>query len=95
MNEALEHFQRRLITSENQRIDAIARRVGDVALILEPHLMDKMQEMIDKVFGQLDAQRGPQQPSELTVAREQELAERTKKVEALRKARLARDAAKH
>ena len=57
--------------------------------------MDKMQEMIDKVFGQLDAQRGPQQPSELTVAREQELAERTKKVEALRKARLARDAAKH
>lgn len=55
--------------------------------------MDKMQEMLDTVFGQTRAPRDPQQPNDFTLERERELAERARKIEALRKARMAREAA--
>jgi len=57
--------------------------------------MDKLQHLLDTAFGQPNAEREPQAPSEFYVARERELAERARKIEALRQARLARDATKH
>jgi septum formation topological specificity factor MinE len=57
--------------------------------------MYKMQEMIDRLFGQTETRHVAQQPTELTLARERSLAEQAMKIEALRKARIARDATKH
>ena len=66
-----------------------------MALRLEPQVMNRIQELIDREFRRTDATREPQQPTELTIARERELAERTKKIEALRQARIAREATQH
>jgi hypothetical protein len=50
------------------------------------------QDIVDRVFGQSFSPREPQQPNEFTVARERELAEKAKRIEALRIARISRDA---
>ena len=50
------------------------------------------QDILDRVFGQSPSPREPQQPNESTVARERDLAEKAKKIEALRKTRIDRDA---
>jgi hypothetical protein len=50
------------------------------------------QDILDRVFGQSFARREPQQPSEFTLARERQLAEKAKRIEALRKTRIDRDA---
>ena len=50
------------------------------------------QDILDRVFGQSPSPREPQQPNEFTLARERELAEKAKKIEALRRARIDRDA---
>ena len=52
--------------------------------------MDKLQHLLDTAFGQPDAERKPQRPSEQFMAREREFAERAKKIETLRRARLLR-----
>lgn len=48
-------------------------------------------ELLDQTFGQRITPREPQQPNEFTLARERELAEQAKKIEALRKARIDRE----
>jgi hypothetical protein len=50
------------------------------------------QAILDRVFGQSPSLREPQQPNEFTLARERELAEKAKRIEALRKTRIDRDA---
>jgi len=62
-----------------------------VTLVWEPHIMIK-QDILDRVFGQSLARREPQQPSEFTLARERQLAEKAKRIKALRKTRIDRDA---
>jgi hypothetical protein len=57
--------------------------------------MNKLQHMLDTAFGRPNAEREPQAPSELYITRERELAERARKIEALRQARLTRDATRH
>jgi hypothetical protein len=57
--------------------------------------MSRFQEILDEAFRRPDATREPPQPTELTLARERELAERAKKIEALRQARIAREATQH
>ena len=51
--------------------------------------MEKLQSMLDKAFGTSKAQREPERPSEGFLERERALAERAKKIELLRQARLA------
>jgi hypothetical protein len=51
------------------------------------------QDILDRVFGQSPSHREPQQPNEFTAARERELAEKARRIEALRKTRIDRDAA--
>ncbi len=50
------------------------------------------QDIIERVFGQSFAPREAQQPNEFTLARERELAEKAKRIEALRRTRIERDA---
>jgi hypothetical protein len=57
--------------------------------------MNKLQHLIDTVFGQPAAERTPQQPNEFTFERERAFEATAKKVEALRQMRLAREATKH
>jgi DeoR/GlpR family transcriptional regulator of sugar metabolism len=52
-----------------------------------------MQELLDRTFGRAAAPREPQRPTDMTLARERELAEQARKIEELRKARIAREAA--
>lgn len=52
-----------------------------------------MQEILDRNFGRAAAPREPQRPTEMTLARERDLAEQARKIEELRKARVAREAA--
>jgi hypothetical protein len=51
--------------------------------------MDKLQDMIDRVFGDVDHKPEPQPISGAAVERDQAFAERARKIEALRRARLA------
>lgn len=51
--------------------------------------MQKLQSMLDKAFGAPKAPREPERPSEGFLERERALAERAKKIELLRQARLA------
>lgn len=51
--------------------------------------MQKLQAMLDKAFGTPRAPREPERPSEGFLERERALAERAKKIEALRQVRLA------
>ena len=52
--------------------------------------MDKLQYMIDRVFGDIDRSPAHQALDDAAVRREQEFAERTRKLNALRAARLAK-----
>ncbi len=51
--------------------------------------MQKLQAMLDKAFGAPRAPREPERPSEGFLERERALAERARKIEALRQVRLA------
>jgi hypothetical protein len=52
-------------------------------------LMQKLQDMLDKAFGSAPAPREPERPSEAFLQRERAFADRAKKIESLRKARVA------
>lgn len=52
--------------------------------------MDKLQDMIDRVFGDVDHKPEPQPVSGAAVERDQAFAERARKLEALRAARLGK-----
>ena len=51
--------------------------------------MEKLQRLIDTAFGQPAAERAPQVPNEFTLERQRAFDERAKKIEALRRARMA------
>ena len=51
--------------------------------------MDKLQRLIDTAFGQPAAERAPQTPNEYTLERQRAFDERAKKIEALRRVRMA------
>jgi len=57
--------------------------------VLEPQDMDKLQDVIDRVFGDVDQRPETQPISGAAVQRDQAFAEGTRKLEALRRARLA------
>ena len=57
--------------------------------------MDKLQHLLETAFGQRTAPRAPQGPNEFTLERQRAFEESARKVEALRKARLARSTTKH
>jgi hypothetical protein len=61
--------------------------LGDVALI-GASMMEKLQEIVDAVFGAVDNQPAPLPPNEFTVQRQRVFDERARKIEALRRARL-------
>ena len=52
--------------------------------------MEKLQEIVDTVFGAVYNQPAPQSPSEFTVQRQRAFDESARKIEALRRARLER-----
>ena len=52
--------------------------------------MDKLQEMIDRVFGDVDHKPEPQPLCDAATQREQAFAEGARKLEALRAARMAK-----
>jgi hypothetical protein len=52
--------------------------------------MEKLQEIVDTVFGAVNNQPAPQAPNELTIQRQRALEEAARKIEALRRARLER-----
>jgi hypothetical protein len=51
--------------------------------------MDKLQHLLDTGFGQPAAHRATQQPNEWAIERDRKLEQLAKKIEALRRARLA------
>ena len=57
--------------------------------------MDKLQHLIETAFGQPTAEKAPQQPNAFTMERQRAFEESARKIEALRKARLAHAATKH
>ena len=52
--------------------------------------MEKLQEIVDTVFGTVNNQPVPQSPNEFTVQRQRAFDESARKIEALRRARLDR-----
>lgn len=52
--------------------------------------MEKLQEIVDIVFGAINSQPTPQSPNEFTVQRQRAFDESARKIEALRRARLER-----
>jgi hypothetical protein len=60
---------------------------GDVALV-GASIMEKLQEIVDTVFGAINNQPAPQSPNEFTVQRQRAFDESARKIEALRRARL-------
>ena len=52
--------------------------------------MEKLQEIVDTVFGAVNNQPTPQSPSDFAVQRQRAFDESARKIEALRRARLAR-----
>ena len=52
--------------------------------------MEKLQEIVDAVFGAVNNNPAPQPPNEFTVQRQRAFDESARKIEALRRARLAR-----
>jgi hypothetical protein len=52
--------------------------------------MDKLQDMIDAVFGDIDHKPAAQSLSEVAIERERAFAESARKLEALRTARMAK-----
>jgi hypothetical protein len=63
--------------------------LGDVALI-GASTMEKLQEIVDTVFGAINNQPAPQSPNEFTVQRQRAFDESARKIEMLRRARLER-----
>ena len=68
----------------------MGRRLGRMAPHLEPQSMDKLQDMIDRVFGDVDHKPEQQTLSDAAVQREQAFAQGARKLEALRAARMAK-----
>jgi len=52
--------------------------------------MEKLQEIVDTVFGTVNNQPEPQSPNDFTVQRQRAFDESARKIEALRRARLER-----
>jgi len=52
--------------------------------------MEKLQEIVDTVFGAVSNQPAPLSPNEFTVQRQRAFDESARKIEALRRARLER-----
>lgn len=52
--------------------------------------MEKLQEIVDTVFGAVDNRPAPQSPNAFTIQRQRELEEAARKIDALRRARLER-----
>ena len=52
--------------------------------------MERLQHLLDTAFGQHEAQRAAQEPSEYFLQQQQRLARQSEKIAALRKARLQR-----
>ena len=63
-------------------------RSGNVALHLEPQYMHKLQETIDRLFGDIDQKPVPQSLSDLAIQRDQAFVETVGKIERLKEARL-------
>ena len=74
--------------AKREQTTLLRSALGDVALI-GASVMDKLQRLIDTAFGQSAAQRAPQAPNEFTLERQRAFDERAKKIEALRRARMA------
>lgn len=55
--------------------------------------MEKLQEIVDTVFGAVNNQPAQQSPNEFTIQRQRVFEERARKIEALRRARLERRSA--
>ena len=52
--------------------------------------MEKLQEIVDAVFGAVNNQPAPQTPNEFSLQRQRAFDENARKIEALRRARLER-----
>lgn len=52
--------------------------------------MEKLQEIVDTVFGAINSQPAPQPPNEFTLQRQRAFDESARKIAALRRARLER-----
>jgi len=52
--------------------------------------MDKLQHLLDTAFGNVTAEKPPQEPNEFTRERQRSFEESARKMEALRKVRLGR-----
>jgi len=57
--------------------------------------MDKLQHLLETALGQSDAQRAPQEPNEFTKERQRAFEERARKIEALRRLRMAQLETRH
>jgi hypothetical protein len=57
--------------------------------------MDKLQLLLDTAFGKPSAERVAQEPNDFTIQRQRTFDEAAKKIEVLRRARLARSATRH
>ena len=68
----------------------IDRRSGALALFGASN-MEKLQEIVDTVFGSTTSQPKPQSPSAFTIQRQRAFDEAARKLEALRRARLERN----
>ena len=74
---------------QNQCLFAIVSALGDVVLC-GASTMEKLQEIVDTVFGAVNNQPAAQAPNEFTVQRQRAFDESARKIEALRRGRLER-----
>ena len=77
-----------LVISKQCSMTPLKSALGDVAH-LGASVMDKLQRLIDTAFGRPAAERAPQAPNEYTLERQRAFDESAKKIEALRRARMA------
>jgi hypothetical protein len=57
--------------------------------------MDKLQHLLETAFGQPQPERPAQEPNEFTIERQRAFDETAKKIEALRRMRLAKSSTRH
>jgi hypothetical protein len=74
---------------QNQCSFAIVSALGEVVLS-GASTMEKLQEIVDTVFGAVNNRPAAQSPNEFTVQRQRAFDESARKIEALRRARLER-----
>jgi hypothetical protein len=58
-------------------------------------VMDKLQDLLDVAFGKVTGTKPPLEPNEFTLERQRAFEESARKIEALRRARLARSEPGH